>query len=187
MTSHSTNSPIAIETINTGYPRAPWGRRALAFIIDSMIAGLLSTFLFGLLIYVMFMYLTYQQPRFLEGASEAVFYIYIFVTLISFIWLTVYSLLRDGIYQGQSLGKLICGLMVINVEKNQPCNLIGSILRNAPGFATVLVSFLLIYCVFILLLIEPVAAISNETGLRLGDRWAKTQVIEKKHYQKGAN
>lgn len=183
MTSHSTNSPIAIETIYTGYPRAPWGKRALAFIIDSLIAGLLTTLLFALLVYVMFMYLTYQQPKFLEGASEFLFYIYIAITVFSMIWLSIYSLVRDGVYQGQSMGKLICGLMVVNVEKNKPCNLIGSILRNLPGFATVLIAFGFVYCSFILLPVEPIATLAHEKGLRLGDRWAKTQVIERKIFQ----
>ena len=183
MTSHSNNAPIAIETINTGYPRAPWGKRALAFFIDSLIAGLMTTILFALLIYVMSMYLTYQQPQFLEGASEAMFYIYIAITILSFFWLMVYSLVRDGIYRGQSVGKLIFGLMVIHIGKNQPCNFIGSVLRNLPGLAAVLISIPLVYCGFLILLIEPVAALIHEKGFRLGDRWAKTQVIEKKLYQ----
>lgn len=187
MTSHSTISPVAIESINTDYPRAPWGKRLQAFLIDSLIAGLLTTLLFAVLVYVMFMYLTYQQPRFLEGASEIAFYIYIAITVFSMIWLSFYSLVRDGVYQGQSLGKLICGLMVVNIEKNQPCNLISSIIRNLPGLAAVLVSFPMIYCSFFLIPIEPVATLIHKKASRLGDRWAKTQVIDKSLYHNTTN
>jgi uncharacterized RDD family membrane protein YckC len=180
----STEKPLEPTSNNLSiYPRAPWGKRTLAFIIDSLIGGLTLPVLSILLLLMVPWFMGYQPLPFLEGVPRVFFFITLGGFVISCIWFCLYCLLRDGVYQGQSLGKLICGLMVVHVEKDQPCNLIGSLLRNAPGFVSVLISFALIYCAFIFLLIEPVAVFSNEKGLRLGDRWAKTQVIEKKHYR----
>jgi RDD family protein len=81
----------------------------------------------------------------------------------------LYLLLRDGI-GGQSLGKLLVGLVVVNVQTGRLCTWRESALRNVfaliPG-ANVVAIFL-----------ESVTLIRDPQGQRLGDRLAQTQVIE---------
>ena len=82
---------------------------------------------------------------------------------------TVYLLLRDGM-GGQSFGKLVVGLVVVNVRTGQLCSWKDSVLRNLfvliPG-ANVVAVFL-----------ESITIIRDPQGQRLGDRLAQTQVIE---------
>jgi uncharacterized RDD family membrane protein YckC len=81
----------------------------------------------------------------------------------------LYLLLRDGV-AGRSVGKFICGLVVINLKTGQPCGRGASISRNAllllPG-ANVVATFL-----------EAATIVRDPQGQRLGDRLAWTQVIE---------
>jgi hypothetical protein len=81
----------------------------------------------------------------------------------------LYLLLRDGI-GGQSLGKLLVGLVVVNVQTGRLCTWKESALRNVfvliPG-ANVMA-----------ILLESIALIRDPQGQRLGDRLAHTQVIE---------
>jgi hypothetical protein len=81
----------------------------------------------------------------------------------------LYLLLRDSI-GGQSLGKLLAGLVVVNVRTNTLCTWKESALRNVfvliPG-ANVVAIFL-----------EALTIHRDPQGQRLGDRLAQTQVIE---------
>ena len=80
-----------------------------------------------------------------------------------------YMLLRDSI-GGQSLGKLLVGLVVVNLHTGQPCGWKDSALRNVffivPG-ANVVAIFL-----------ESITLVRDRQGQRLGDRLAQTQVVE---------
>lgn len=81
----------------------------------------------------------------------------------------LYLVLRDSI-GGQSLGKLLVGLVVVNVTTGRLCTWKESVLRNVfaliPG-ANIVAPFL-----------ETVTIIRDPQGQRLGDRLAHTQVIE---------
>jgi uncharacterized RDD family membrane protein YckC len=81
----------------------------------------------------------------------------------------VYLVLRDGI-GGQSLGKLLVGLVVVNLRTGRLCTWRDSALRNVfvliPG-ANVAAIFL-----------ECVTIVRDPQGQRLGDRLAQTQVVE---------
>ena len=81
----------------------------------------------------------------------------------------VYLLLRDSI-GGQSVGKFLVGQVVIYIDTGQPCSLIGSIKRNLilviPG-----VNLAAIF-------LEARTLIQDPQGQRLGDRLARTQVVE---------
>ena len=81
----------------------------------------------------------------------------------------VYLLVRDGA-GGQSLGKLLFGLVVMSVETRRPATLGHSVRRNMlfvlPG-ANVAALFL-----------EAMTLVRDEQGQRLGDRLAQTQVVE---------
>jgi uncharacterized RDD family membrane protein YckC len=81
----------------------------------------------------------------------------------------LYLLLRDSV-QGQSLGKLLFGLVVISLETGRPATLSHSVRRNMlfllPG-ANIAAAFL-----------EARTLVRDVQGQRLGDRLAHTQVIE---------
>ena len=81
----------------------------------------------------------------------------------------LYLLLRDSA-QGQSLGKLLFGLVVINLQTGRPATPGLSVRRNLlfllPG-ANVPATFL-----------ETMTLVRDVQGQRLGDRLAHTQVIE---------
>lgn len=81
----------------------------------------------------------------------------------------IYVLFRDAV-QGRSLGKFLMGLVVIKVETGAPATLIGSLGRNflfvVPG-ANVAAIFL-----------EALTTVRDPQGQRLGDKLARTQVVE---------
>ena len=80
-----------------------------------------------------------------------------------------YLVLRDSM-RGQSLGKLLLGLTVINIETGQPCSLKSSVWRN--------VLFLIPGANVAALFLEPITVVRDPQGQRLGDKLAQTQVIE---------
>ena len=81
----------------------------------------------------------------------------------------LYLLLRDAI-AGRSVGKFLCGLVVIDLKTGRPCGRSASINRNAllllPG-ANVVAVFL-----------ETATIVRDPQGQRLGDRLAWTQVVD---------
>ena len=91
----------------------------------------------------------------------------------SFWWLIGigYFLLRDAVINGRSIGKFIVGLTVMDRHKNA-CGFMRSILRNLllffPGPP-----------------IEFFVLAFSMGGRRLGDRLAKTQVIDTRPYLRG--
>ena len=80
-----------------------------------------------------------------------------------------YLLLRDTV-AGRSVGKFLCGLVVIDLKTGRPCGWRSSIGRNVlwvlPG-ANIVAVFL-----------EARTVIRDPQGQRLGDRFALTQVVE---------
>jgi uncharacterized RDD family membrane protein YckC len=101
------------------------------------------------------------------------------VTLCLFYWIldaplylalaAVYLLLRDAI-GGQSIGKILLGLVVIDLQTGRVSSLSGSVKRNflllLPGANVVAV------------VLEARTIRSDPQGQRLGDRLAQTQVVE---------
>ena len=81
----------------------------------------------------------------------------------------VYLLLRDGI-GGQSLGKLLVGIVVVNVRTGKLCRWKDSVLRNV----FVLIPGANLVSIFL----EWITIVRDPQGQRLGDRIAQTQVIE---------
>jgi uncharacterized RDD family membrane protein YckC len=86
-----------------------------------------------------------------------------------FVFSAAYLLLRDAI-GGQSIGKLLAGLVVISVETGRSSYVAGSVKRNLllllPG-ANVVAIFL-----------EAHTVVRDPQGQRLGDRLAQTMVVE---------
>ena len=80
-----------------------------------------------------------------------------------------YVLLRDSM-RGQSVGKLLLGLVVISLETGRPCTLKASVWRN--------VVFLIPGANVVAVFLEPLTVVRDPQGQRLGDKLAQTQVIE---------
>jgi uncharacterized RDD family membrane protein YckC len=87
-----------------------------------------------------------------------------------------YSLIKDGLGQGQSWGKRNMYLMVVDVNDNRPCSIGQSMGRN-------IISTLLCLVPFIGWLVEPIMVLATADGRKLGDMAACTQVIHLDQYQ----
>ncbi len=101
------------------------------------------------------------------------FYFFLFYEKIYFlVFGCTYILFRDSLLQGKSVGKFLFGLMVIRLSDGKPCSLSQSILRNLffiiPGMNIVAFIF------------EVYFSIKDKQGIRLGDKFAVTQVVEGK-------
>lgn len=158
------------------YPRAPLGRRLGAFVIDSLIAGLVVTVLTVGFVVMLFLVMSYRAPKFLNNVDEWVAWVWAMATAVSFVWFLFYSLFRDGLGTGQSFGKKLFRLRVIELDSRRPCGSTASIKRNLWGLLSVLVGVFLT-CAFPVVLLDPVVILADAKGQRLGDRWARTQVI----------
>jgi uncharacterized RDD family membrane protein YckC len=93
-----------------------------------------------------------------------------------------YVLVADGLPNGQSPGKRLLGIKAVHVPTRTPCNLRRSVLRNLPvalAFALTLNVFLALVAVPILLF-EAYMTVTDPLGVRLGDVFADTQVIDAK-------
>ena len=99
----------------------------------------------------------------------------------------LYLLVADSLWQGQSVGKKIAGLKVVHVPTRSPAELKQSMIRNAP-FAFIflfqavpLLGWLLLLIVGLpLVLLEAYLVYTDSLGIRLGDIFADTQVIDAK-------
>lgn len=58
-------------------------------------------------------------------------------------WFVYYGLFRDSFHNGQSWGKRLCGLKVIELEGNRPCSRGASFTRNFPGLTLGFIAFFL--------------------------------------------
>ncbi len=87
-----------------------------------------------------------------------------------------YSLIKDGMGQGQSWGKKNMYLMAVDLAYNRPCSIGKSMLRN-------LISGLPGAIPFVGWPIEPIIVLCASDGCKPGDLAANTQVIHIDHYQ----
>ena len=91
----------------------------------------------------------------------------------------LYVLVADGVMNGQSIGKMVLGLRVLNSE-GEPCGIKDSILRNALlGIGVFLWNIPLLGWLMLLgaVGIELLVLVGSKSGLRLGDELAKTSVV----------
>lgn len=93
----------------------------------------------------------------------------------------VYLLAADGLSDGRSLGKRLVGLHTWSLKRREPASFSESIIRNLP-FAILFLLFQIPYAGWILAsavaAFEGLLVIGNERGLRLGDEFAQTQVLD---------
>ncbi len=170
-------SPPGGEEYN--YPKSSSGMRIIAYIIDSIIAGLPLTILVPLAVIP---FLTYTQVtgqpggQTMGGPSIVLVILMVIFILLGLAWSLFYYLLRDGFGNGQSWGKKICGLMVVNLDNNMPCDKGKSFVRNIVIWALSALAGLSI--------IELIVFLVHDRGYRLGDMLARTQVINVDQYRK---
>jgi uncharacterized RDD family membrane protein YckC len=103
-----------------------------------------------------------------------------------------YLLFADGVSHGQSFGKRVFGVRAVVVSRRAPAGFRESILRNAPfGLVMVFVAIPLLWPV---LLVAGVPIVAFETwqvfddrlGIRIGDFFADTQVVDAKVFTRDA-
>jgi len=126
-------------------------RRITAFFLDWLVATVsLAAFLIA--------------AAALYSSSNAILNLFgLLSSLLGVIAWAAYLLLRDGLFEGASLGKKLMKMQVLRSD-GRPCDLCRSVLRN--------VVLLMPPIVFL----EPVLLAVDGMGKRLGDRIAKTQV-----------
>ncbi len=103
----------------------------------------------------------------------------------------LYLLVADGLMNGQSIGKRIFGVRVVVVPRRASAGFHESLLRNAP-FALVAV-FASVPPLWPVLLVAGVPIVAFESwmiftdrlGIRIGDIFADTQVVDGKVLAKG--
>ena len=143
------------------YPKAPLPERFGAYVVDQAIA-LGPVIMAG--IFSFFFHLGTQSPA-----------VRTFNYLATVAWALYYTCTRDARPNGQSIGKEIFGLMVVNVRTNKPCTLGQAIKR---GLALMFLNGIPL----IGWLIEPIA-VTTRDGRRIGDGVAGTQVIRASEYE----
>lgn len=159
----STAPSAPIERESTGgrtYSKAPLVPRLIAAMIDgAIVVASFITMWWGFIVVAM------------AGQEDAA------AILLAplFLALLLYIFLRDA-RRGQSIGKRAARLMVVSVTSGRPCTARDSAFRSL----VLILSGVLIPGVG--WLIEPIAAIFDKDGRRLGDRAADTQVIEVSSY-----
>ena len=140
------------------YPKAGLGSRFLSYLVDSLVTGL--PFIPGALL------MSSRHTDVLGGV----------LLFLAFGWGLYYGFCKDGMCGGQSYGKKLNGLMVVDLTTNLPCKKGGSILRA------------LSWCIpYVGGLIEIVMILASDKGRRLGDRFGGTQVIEVSQYRQVEN
>lgn len=97
----------------------------------------------------------------------------------------IYTLIHDGIRDGQSLGKRLFHLKVIHLPEKNACTIRESAIRNAPlGVATLfgIIPFwgwiILILLGIPLVALEVYLMLTQSNGGRLGDVMGDTKVVE---------
>jgi uncharacterized RDD family membrane protein YckC len=102
-----------------------------------------------------------------------------------------YLLVADGLMNGQSVGKRIFGIRAVVIPSRRPAGYHESLLRNAP-FALVAVFYavpLLWPVLFVaglpIVAFETYMIVTDRLGVRIGDIFADTQVVDAKVLSKG--
>ena len=138
-----------------GYPRAPHGARLWAWVADGIIASPLVS--------VGSLLLAAGIVR--EELSVAG----LILLVVGGLWAAVYTLGRDAL-SGAGFGKQLAGLVVVSYETGAPIKGGPTVIRHLILWATNLLPG-------IGSLIEPVMTLVDSEGRRVGDKFAKTQVV----------
>ncbi|HSC37788.1 MAG TPA: RDD family protein [Chitinophagaceae bacterium] len=151
------------------YEKAPLGDRFWASVLDGLIG--LGLTLPTLICFLFAMQKSNDYDSYDRGGAAMLILLGFFFYLLPL----TYSLIKDGLGQGQSWGKRNMYLMVVDVNDNKPCTIGQSMGRN-------IISTLICLVPFIGWLVEPIIVLSSADGRKLGDQAACTQVIHLDQY-----
>lgn len=185
MNEERNGNAITQENVFT-YPKAALGKRILAYIVDCIIGGLPVTVLIiaALVPFISYVRTYDHNINTFQSASNITMVVAIIAALvIGGGWSIIYFLFRDGFGNGQSWGKKMCGLMVVNLDDNMPCNKSKSFVRNIFAWIISAVFSWVPGLNFLASIAEPIVAIIHDKGQRVGDMVARTQVIEIELYR----
>ena len=97
-----------------------------------------------------------------------------------------YLLVADGLMSGQSVGKRIFGIRTVHVTRRAPAGYHESVLRNAP-FALIAIFWavpllwpMLVVAGLPIVGFEAYMIFTDRLGIRIGDIFADTQVVDAK-------
>jgi uncharacterized RDD family membrane protein YckC len=103
----------------------------------------------------------------------------------------LFLLFADGLMSGQSIGKRLFGVRAVVIPRRAPAGYHESLLRNAP-FALVVVFWsvpvlwpVLLVAGLPILALESYLICTDRLGIRVGDIFADTQVVDAKVLAKG--
>lgn len=106
--------------------------------------------------------------------------------VLGFLSASGYILIRDGLFEGRSIGKKLIGVLVRPEENGDAQHAITyreSIIRNAT-FEVAYILFLIPYAGWVLgpaaLVVEWLVALGDDHGMRTGDMLARTRVTQLK-------
>ena len=149
---------VSESAVPSRYPRAPFGPRLGAALIDAVVA--LLALVPGMGVVVLGLAANDEDLAVMGAVGVAA----------GALWTLVYGFTKDGGRRGQSIGKRLTGLMVVHVSSNRPCTRAQSLVRSLVMLACLLVPA-------VGWLIEPAAVLVVKDGRRLGDKAADTHVI----------
>jgi uncharacterized RDD family membrane protein YckC/RNA polymerase subunit RPABC4/transcription elongation factor Spt4 len=155
------------------YPKAPLGSRFGAYLLDGLFGFLLSIPSIFLIIGGISSATNYYSGR---DAGLGLIILGILFSALPII----YGCIKDGLGEGQSWGKKIVGLMVINLDNNTPCTMGKSFLRALISGLIVAVPYLNLLTMWI----EPIMVLATDDGRKAADKVANTQVIDIIHYKR---
>lgn len=140
-------------------------RRQAAYVLDGFCFWIVSLIFAGVLLQIAY----FASPQLMEGFDRAVddedpaavacFFVY------NWILMPMAFCLKDG-FRGQSPGKWLCGVRVVDQETFEPISFGSSFKRNLPLLIPV---------------IPLIVALQLIKGFRTGDKWARTRVLQKKY------
>lgn len=155
---------IQSSTKDITHNKASMGNRLIAYILDGLVTSALA--LPSIIFY--FIGISAMKSSYYEDSSEQGIP-FILIAILLYILPLVYSLVKDGLSNGQSIGKRVANVKVVDVLTGKCCSKSSSCIRN-------LISGLL--CIIPLgFLIDPIMVMATDDGRKLGDKAANTIVI----------
>ena len=152
--------------------QASVGNRVIAFLLDQLVTFAIA--IPGMVLAVFALIQTGLFPQIFNNnvrTTNGLFIVYFSLSAILFLAPILYSLLKDGMKNGQSYGKRWMGIRVISLGNGAPCNYLQSALRQ---FVSGLISLIPVFG----WLIEPLMVLCTDDGRRLADRAAGTFVVK---------
>jgi uncharacterized RDD family membrane protein YckC len=167
------------DNIHGYYTKASLARRFAASLLDSLVTTGLSLpsviVLYNALVHM------YRQN----------FTDYLFFAAILYLLPLTYSLIKDGLGKGQSMGKRIADIMVVNLGTNTPCSKWKSAFRCFISALIFVIPYVMViatrsgatmFVLFLILLIEPIMVLARADGRKIADLATDTMVIDVENF-----